>query len=156
MKASDEFIELITKNIDSRTFLLLLKHISELRRTVLDVKEHELTPQSFMNFLDKISSLTNSDKLNEFVMRKLAETNIGLINEAKLLNSYHKQSVDYRFEENLRIEEIKKFAAGVVPETRFIFDNYKVSNMNETKSLQDTTPDISRVLLQENNLNFKK
>ena len=156
VKASNEFIELITKNVDSRTFLLLLKHLSELRKTVLNNKEHELTPQSFLVFLDKISHLTNSDKLNEFIMRKLAETNIGLIDEQKMLSGYHKQSVDYRFEENLRIEEIKKFASGVVPEARFIFDNYKVSNMNETKTLQDRTTDISKVLLQDDQSITKK
>lgn len=117
-------MELISKNlsmapqspsshIDSRAFLLLLKNLTELRKDVLDNKEHELTPQSFLVFLDKISNLTNSEKLNEFIMRKLAEVNLELLNSEKMLNSYHKHSVDYRFEENLRIEEIKKFAAGV-------------------------------------------
>ena len=124
IKASEDLMELISKNlsmtpespsshIDSRAFLLLLKHLNELRKEVLENKNHELSPQSFLVFLDKISNLTNSDKLNEYLMRKLAEVNVGLLNSERMLNSYHKHSVDYRFEENLRVEDIKKFAAGV-------------------------------------------
>lgn len=141
-------MELISKNlsmepdspnthIDSRDFLLLLKHLNELRKDVLDNKEHEITPQSFLVFIDKISNLTNFEKLNEFIMRKLSSINVDLLNSENMLNSYHKHSVDYRFEENLRIEEIKKFANGVVPEARFLFDNYKVTNLNEARSLED-------------------
>mmetsp|Transcript_41745 Transcript_41745/g.48214 ORF Transcript_41745/g.48214 Transcript_41745/m.48214 type:complete len:487 (-) Transcript_41745:436-1896(-) len=137
-----------SSHIDSRTFLLLLKHLTELRMEVLDNKAHEITPQSFFVFLDKVSTLTNSDKLNEYIMRKLAEINIDMLNVDKMLNAYHQHSYDDQFEESVRIEEIKKFAAGVVPETRFIFDNYKVSNLNEAKALQDRSLEIEDKLMK--------
>ena len=123
-KVCDEFMELISKNVssgsdsavshlDSPSFLQFLKHLADLRKEILDNKEHEITPQSFLVFLDKISNLTNSDKLNEYIMRKLAEINIDMLDVEKMLNAYQKYSVDDKFEESLRIEEIKKFAAGV-------------------------------------------
>ena len=101
-------------HLDSRGFLLLLKHINQLRSEVLEKKEHELGPNSFLVFLDKISHLTRAEQLNEFLMKKLSEINIDLLHTDKMLDAYHKHSVDYRFEENLRIDEIKKFAAGVI------------------------------------------
>lgn len=46
--------------------------------------------------------------------------------QKKLLEKYQQNNIDYKFEENIRIGEIRKFAADVVPNSRFIFDNYKV------------------------------
>lgn len=123
-KQCQNFMDLISKNLsispdspathlDSRAFLLLLKHIKQLKEEVLNNEKHEISPQSFLVFLDKLSNLTKSEELNEFLMRKLSSVNIKLLKSEKMLNAYHKSSLDYRFEENLRIEEIKKFASGV-------------------------------------------
>jgi hypothetical protein len=43
-----------------------------------------------------------------------------------LLNTYQKHSADFKFEEKVRMGEIKKFAEDVIPKSRFIFDEYKV------------------------------
>ena len=124
VKAWDDFMELISKSISNNTdsavshldtpsFLQFLKHLADLRKEILENKGHEISPQSFLVFLDKISSLTNSDKLNEYIMRKLSEINIDMLDVEKMLNAYQQHSVDDKFEENLRIDEIKKFASGV-------------------------------------------
>lgn len=120
----NDFMEFISKNLslsseapathlDSRGFIVLLKHINELRNEVLSNKDHEVSANSFLVFLDKLSNLTRSDQLNEFLMKKISSINLDLLHTDKMLDAYHKHSVDYRFEENLRVEEIKKFAAGV-------------------------------------------
>jgi hypothetical protein len=36
--------------------------------------------------------------------------------------------MDFKFEEALREGEIKQFALGVTPKTKFIFDNYKIQD----------------------------
>jgi hypothetical protein len=43
-----------------------------------------------------------------------------------MLENYKEHSVDYKFEANLREGEIRQFAKDVLPEARFLFDNYKV------------------------------
>lgn len=129
-------MELISKNIsndtgsavshlDSPSFLQFLKHLGDLRKEILDNKEHEISPQSFLVFLDKISGLTNTDKLNEYIMRKLSEINIDMLDVEKMLNAYQQHSVDDKFEESLRIEEIKKFASGVSPDSITCFRLYQ-------------------------------
>ena len=45
-----------------------------------------------------------------------------------MLNTYQKYSTDFKFEEKVRMGEIKKFADGVIPESKFIFDRYNVEN----------------------------
>ena len=42
------------------------------------------------------------------------------------MHAYQSHSIDFKFEEKLRMGEIKQFAANVVPKPRFLFDNYKV------------------------------
>ena len=60
------------------------------------------------------------------ILNKLAEVNIDMLKTHKLLNTYQKHSTDFKFEEKVRMGEIKKFAEGVMPKSRFIFDEYKV------------------------------
>lgn len=64
----------------------------------------------------------------------MAFINIDELQTKKMMNFYQKHSVDYRFEENLRMDEIKQFASEVIPKPRFIFDNYKTNLHNETAS----------------------
>ena len=44
------------------------------------------------------------------------------------MNTYQEHSADFKFEEKLRMSEIKKFADQVIPESRFIFDQYKMED----------------------------
>lgn len=49
------------------------------------------------------------------ILRKLAQINIDHLRSKKMLNLYQRHSVDFKFEENLRMDEIKKFASNVIP-----------------------------------------
>lgn len=40
--------------------------------------------------------------------------------------------MDFKFEENLRMGEIKQFANEVIPKPRFIFDRYKTNTDTAT------------------------
>lgn len=119
----------IAKNFDGRTFSVFIKHLGELRKDVLDHNQNlgvDLSPDSFLIFLDKIRSLTHSQPLNEMILRTLGDINIDLLETKALLNTYQKHSADFKFEEKIRMGEIKKFAQDVMPQSRFIFDQYKV------------------------------
>lgn len=87
-KQTDEFIVNISKNMDGKTFTLLIKYLTELRDDVLENSNHKLTPDSFLIFLDKIKSLTHSQQLNDLLLRKMAGINIDELKSAKLLNFY--------------------------------------------------------------------
>lgn len=60
------------------------------------------------------------------IMTLLSEVNIDQLKTKSLLNTYQKHSADFKFEEQIRMGEIKKFASDVIPQSRFIFDNYKI------------------------------
>mmetsp|Transcript_19360 Transcript_19360/g.29682 ORF Transcript_19360/g.29682 Transcript_19360/m.29682 type:complete len:90 (-) Transcript_19360:1644-1913(-) len=79
----------------------------------------------FLSFLDKIKSLTHSKQLNEVILAKLAEVNLAMLKPRSLLNTYEKHSADFKFEEKIRMGEIKKFAQDVIPQSRFIFNHYQ-------------------------------
>lgn len=84
-----------------------MKILNELRAEVLENSKHELTPDSFLIFLDKVRTLTHSQQLNDLVIRKMQNINIDLLKTKKLLNTYQEHSIDFKFEENLRMGEIK-------------------------------------------------
>ena len=70
---------------------MFIKHVTDLRRNVLDrnaEKEINNSPDSYLIFLDKIRSLTNSEPLNEMILTKIANINIHLLKTKSLLNSY--------------------------------------------------------------------
>lgn len=96
-----------------------------------------LDPNLFLSFLEKIRELTHAPRLNEMILEKLAGVDLDLLKVKSLLNTYQSHSAEFKFEENIRMGEIKKFAADVMPKSRFIFDRYKVDNKNST----DTTVD---------------
>jgi hypothetical protein len=105
----------ISKNLDGKTFTLLIKHLNELRADVLENANHKLTPDSFLIFLDKVKNLTHSQQLNDMILRKMSSINIDELKSKRLLNQYQKHSIDFKFEENLRMDEIKQFANEVIP-----------------------------------------
>ena len=59
-------------------------------------------------------------------MQRLTAVDISLLTPARLMANYQKNSVDFKFEKTIRMDEIKQFAANVVPKPRFIFDNYRL------------------------------
>lgn len=112
-KRTEDFKVQVAKNFDGRTFALFIKHVNELKKDVLErnaEREIENSPDSFLVFLDKIKSLTSSEPLNEMILTKMANINIDLLKTKSLLNTYQKHSVDFKFEEKIRMGEIKKFA----------------------------------------------
>ena len=108
-----------------------MKILNELRADVLENSKHKLTPDSFLIFLDKVRTLTHSQQLNDLLLRKMQNINIGELKTKKLLNTYQEHSIDFKFEENLRMGEIKQFASEVIPKPRFIFDRYKTNVQEE-------------------------
>ena len=110
---TDDFKIKIAKNFDGQTFALFIKHINELKKDVLDRNTAlgiEHSPDSFLIFLDKIKSLTHSEALNEMILVKIANIDIDQLKTKSLLNTYQKHSIDFKFEEKIRMGEIKKFA----------------------------------------------
>ena len=140
-KRTEDFKVQVAKNFDGRTFALFIKYVNELKRDVLErnsEREIEHSPDSFLIFLDKIKSLTSSEPLNEMILTKMANVNIDLLKTKSLLNTYQKHSVDFKFEEKIRMGEIKKFAQDVIPESRFIFDRYPLDGEAAPEGTSET------------------
>ena len=58
-------------------------------------------------------------------MERFEGVDISLMTPDRLMAMYQENSVDFKFEKTIRMDEIKQFAANVVPKPRFIFDNYR-------------------------------
>ena len=58
----------LAKNLDGRSFTLLNKHLNDLRQDVLNDGNHQLTPDSFLIFLDKIRNLSPNENLNNSIV----------------------------------------------------------------------------------------
>jgi hypothetical protein len=58
-------------------------------------------------FLDKIRSLTHSDHINDLIIAKLEKVDISKLQSRDLLETYQEHSIDFKFEEALRQDEIK-------------------------------------------------
>ena len=142
-KATEEFIVSVSKSMDGRTFTLLIKYLNELRNDVLDNPHHKITPDSFLIFLDKIKNISHSANMNEVIMKKIVNVNLDELKAKRMLNLYQQHSFDFKFEENLRLGEIRQFAQEVIPKPRFLFDSYKTSesqidtNLTELASSTD-------------------
>jgi hypothetical protein len=100
---TEDFKLTIAKDFDGRTFSLFVKHLNELKTTVLDRKEAKITLDSFMVFLDKVKSLSHSKQLNEVILRKLEKVNLDLLKTKSLLNAFQKHSAEFKFEEKVRM-----------------------------------------------------
>lgn len=109
-KSTEDFIVNVSKSVDGKTFTLLVKHLNDLRTEVLDNPLHKLTPDSFLIFLDKIKNLTHSATLNDLILKKMMDINIDELKSKRMLNLYQQHSFEFKFEENLRLGEIKQFA----------------------------------------------
>jgi hypothetical protein len=92
----------------------------------------------FLSFLEKIRELTHSSRLNEMILEKLAGVDLDLLRVKSLLNTYQSHSADFKFEENIRMGEIKKFASDVMPKSRFIFDRYKVDEQSTSQAAKES------------------
>lgn len=101
----------------------------------------EVSADCFLLFLDKLSTLTHSSQLNEVIMNSIAEVNIDLLNTKHLLNAFQRHSTELKFEEKIRMGEIKKFARGVIPKSRFIFDRYEVGGADESNEIASYSDD---------------
>ena len=66
-----------------------------------------LTPDSFLVFLDKVRYLTPIDARNQQIMEKLGHVDISLMTPAKLMAIYQENSVDFKFEKTIRMDEIR-------------------------------------------------
>ena len=62
---------------------------------------------------------------------------------ARLMANYQENSVDFKFEKTIRMDEIRQFAANVVPKPRFIFDNYKVDEVRYAKDDESDMTELS-------------
>lgn len=112
----------VAEILNGHAFTQFLKHVQALWSEVLLNEKHTLSANSFLVFLQWIGSITHSEKLNDLLLTWLAEINIDLVTPEALLDSYQKYSVDFKFEESMRIEEIQRFAKDVVPEPWFLFN----------------------------------
>lgn len=113
-----------------------------MKKDHLTNKEDKVEPDAFILFLDKISNISHSKELNNLILERIAHINIDALSPKILMNTYQHHSVDFKFEEGIRMGEIKKFAKEVIPKSSFIFDRYKVSNedvelRNEVAGLSD-------------------
>ena len=88
VQKTEEFLVNISKNMNGKTFTLLIKYLNELRNDVLENDKHKLTPDSFLIFLDKVRNLTHSQQLNDMIMRKMSHINIDELKTKKMLNTY--------------------------------------------------------------------
>jgi hypothetical protein len=109
-KSTEDFIVNISKTLDGRSFTLLIKYLNELRIDVLDNPHHKLTPDSFLIFLDKVKDISHSSTMNDLIFKKIVNVNVDELKAKRMLNLYQQHSFDFRFEENLRLGEIRQFA----------------------------------------------
>ena len=115
VKEAEDFMQYVSKNMDGRTFTIFNKYLDELRKDVLEKPNAQISADSFLVFLDKIRGLNPSSNLNELIIAKLEKVDVNRLSMNEMLENYKEHS-----------GEIRKFAKDVMPEARFLFDNYKV------------------------------
>jgi len=75
-KDSEDFMLYVAKNMDGRTFTMFCKFLNELRNDVLQSKKHKISADSFLIFLDKIQTLTQSSHVNDLIIAKLEKVDV--------------------------------------------------------------------------------
>ena len=100
-------IKYLAKNLDGRSFTHLNKLVHDLRHDILRDPNIPITPDSFLVFLDKVRYLTPIDKRNQQIMQKLGTVDISLMTPDRLMANYQENSVDFKFEKTLRMDEIR-------------------------------------------------
>lgn len=73
--------------------------------------------------------------MNELILKLIADINIDSLNSKQLLNNYQEHSIDFKFEEKIRMGQIKKFAEDVIPRSRFIFDRYRLRDEDNEQEI---------------------
>lgn len=71
------------------------------------------------------------------ILEKLAGVNVDMLKVKSLLNTYQSHSADFKFEESIRMGEIKKFAEDVMPKSRFIFDRYSIDDKSKAEGEEE-------------------
>jgi hypothetical protein len=66
----------------------------------------------------------------------MTSINIDELKAKRMLNLYQQHSFDFKFEENLRLGEIRQFASEVIPKPRFLFDSYKTTESQVTAPVE--------------------
>jgi hypothetical protein len=61
------------------------------------------------------------------ILRKLATVNLDELRPRRMLNLFQEHSLEYMYEEKLRLGEIRQFAEEVIPKPRFLFDQYRTT-----------------------------
>lgn len=83
--------------------------------------------------MEKVRTLTSSQDLNKLIIENLSKVNMVTFTSRSLVNSFQKYSDHFKFDQSLKMTEIKSFAKEVIPESRFIFDRYKVDGETSSK-----------------------
>lgn len=78
----------VSEILNGHAFTQFLKHVQALRSEVLTNDKHTLSANSFLVFLQRISNITHSEKMNDLLLTRLAEINIDLVTPEALLDSY--------------------------------------------------------------------
>lgn len=100
-------IKYLAANLDGRSFTLLNKLVHDLRVDVLNDANHTLSADSFLVFLDKVRELTPIKTRNQQILQRLGTVDISLMTPARLMANYKENSVDFKFEKTLRMDEIR-------------------------------------------------
>ena len=97
----------MSENLDGKSFTQLNKHVHDLRADVLSQPNHKITADSFLVFLDRVRNLTPSSNRNRQIMLRLEKVDISLMTPARLMINYQENSVDFKFEKTIRMDEIR-------------------------------------------------
>ena len=100
----------ICMTLDGRIFSKFTKLLEEFQVTVLNNENHEITPQSFLPFLDKLEKMTHSDRINDILITKIGQCDLSKLTINSLLITYQENQGDQLIEETQRMAEIEKFA----------------------------------------------
>lgn len=107
----------LSPNIDSKSFARFLTLIDELNETVLSKipQGSKATPDDFLVFLEKVRTLTSSQDLNKLIIENLSKVNMETFTSKNLVNAFQKHSDHFKFDQSLKMTEIKQFAKEVIP-----------------------------------------
>jgi len=104
---TENVIKYLAENLDGRSFTQLNKLVHDLRADVLSDTNQKLSADSFLVFLDKVRYLTPTEARNQQIMQRLGFVDISLMTPARLMANYQKNSVDFKFEKTIRMDEIR-------------------------------------------------
>jgi len=127
-------MKMISETLNGQTFTMFLRHLNEFKATTK--REEDLQPRLRI-FIDKVANLTPSETINDLILRRLAGVNLDLMTSEKLMEHYQENSTEFKFEENIRREEIVKFSKTVVPESKFLFNNFPINTLEDQNAVKE-------------------